>query len=346
MTSAMEFQIALDGSPIEGLLHATIVTNNCFSSDSYALTFAMGAPPLGDIAFWSLLSSVYVEISVTSAYEPVSQSLISGMIDTIRIDPIQQTVSIEGRDLSASLIDAYRQQDFVNQTASEIISTIALNHGLTPVITATSGSIGRYYGDGYTRLSTGQFSRIRSDWDLVVELARENGFDAFVLGTSLFFQPLSPSWAVPTRLALCDVKTIRFEQNLAIASNTTARVQSWNSQNVVSYDGSRSSNGSDSLSASPTPGDKPFLFSASNLTSQQVADSAGRYAAELNRLGTVLHAEMLWNLSLFPRTMIFIDETDSSLDAIYQIDTIERHHSTTFGSTQSIRAIIANPPSA
>src|ERR1700742_3738063 len=111
----MEFQIALNGSPIQGLLHASIVSSNCFSSDSYTLTLAMGPLPLGDIAFWSSLSTAYVEIGVTTASEPSSQSLISGMIDSIHVDPIQRTVAIEGRDLSSSMIDAYRQQDFVNQ---------------------------------------------------------------------------------------------------------------------------------------------------------------------------------------------------------------------------------------
>jgi prophage tail gpP-like protein len=108
----MEFQIALNGSPIQGLLQASIVTSNCFSSDSYELTFAMGPLPLGDITFWSSLSSAYVEIGITTPSQPTPQSLISGMIDTIHIDPIRRVVAIEGRDLSSSLIDAYRQQSY------------------------------------------------------------------------------------------------------------------------------------------------------------------------------------------------------------------------------------------
>jgi hypothetical protein len=340
-TEGMEFQIALDGSPIQGLLHASIVTSNCFSSDSYALTFAMGPLPLGDIAFWSSLSSAYVEIGVTTPYDPTLQSLISGMIDTIHVDPIQGTVAIEGRDLSSSMIDAYRQQDFVNQTASEVASTIALHHGLTPVVTATSSSVGRYYGDGYTRLSLGQFSRLRSDWDLMVQLARENSFDVFVCGSELFFQPAISSSNAPVYIALRDVKTIRFERTLTIASSTTARVQSWNSQNMASYDSNGASGGAGATQTPSTSGDQPFLFSASNFTSQQVTDSAGRYAAELSRLGIVLHIEMPWDLTLSPRAQILIDETNSLFDATYKVDNIERHYSTTSGSSQIIRAVIA-----
>jgi hypothetical protein len=336
----IELQVTLNGSPIDGLLHASIVTSNCFSADSFALTFAMGSPPMGDTSFWSSLSAAYVEIGVTAPYGPTWLSLISGMIDSISVDPIQGTVAIDGRDLSSSMIDGYRQQDFVNQTASEVVSTIALHHGLTPIVTTTSGSVGRYYGDGYTRLSLGQFSRLRSDWDLVVQLARENSFDVFVQGTTLFFQPSTSSGDIPLHLALRDVRTIRFEQALTIASNAKARVQSWNSQNMASYDSNNSGDSSSPSQVSSAANAQPFLFAASNFTSQEVTDSAGRYAAELSRLGTVLHAEMPWNLLLSLRTRIFIDETDSVFDTTYQIDNIERHYSTTSGSNQTIRAVI------
>lgn len=335
-----ELVVILDGRQIFGLLHASIVTTNCFSSDSYSLTFAMGPQPLGNLIFWSSLSSAYIEISATTGPEGVSQDLISGMIDTITIDPIRGTVAIEGRDLSSFLIDSYRQQDFVNQTASEVLEVIALYHGLTPVVTATSTSVGRYYGDGHTRLSLGQFSRLGSDWDLVVQLARENTFDVFVQGNKLFFQPATSAQEVPLRITLPEVKIIRFERNIATASKTKARVQSWNSQHMTSY----ASDGTDDragLSQEPaaTPG-QLYLFSASNFSSEQVTGSAARYATELSRLSTVLHIEMPWDLSLSPRRLLLMDQTGSQLDASYRIDNMERHYSTTSGSSQIIRAVV------
>lgn len=334
-------RVALNGDPIQGLLHASIVTSNCFHSDSFDLTFATGPWPLCDVAFWSSLSSAYIEISVAEESSSVRQNLISGMIDTVLVDQIQGTVSVEGRDLSASLIDGYRQQDFVNQTASEVVAAIAQFHGLTPVVTATFGNVGRYYGDGYTQLSLGQFSRLRSDWDLVVQLARENGFDIFVEGTSLFFQPAASSDATPVRIAVRDVKIMRFEQSLAMTQNASARVQSWNSQNVASYATDDANGGPLADQASSTGDVQPFLFAGTNLTSQQVTDAAGRFAAEVNRLSTVLHIEMPWDLTLSPRTRILVNETASILDTTYQIDHIERHYSTTSGSSQTIRAINA-----
>ncbi|MDR3532815.1 MAG: hypothetical protein P4L90_19955 [Rhodopila sp.] len=335
----MEISIAINGIQIQGLLHATVTLSNCFSSDSYALTFAMGPAPLSDIPFWASVSSAYVEVSVLATYEPTSQSMITGMVDTVIVDPIHRTVSIEGRDLSSSLIDAYRQEDVVNQSASEVVSAIAQHHGLSAVVTPTSGNVGRYYGDGYTRLSLGQFSRLRSDWDLVVQLARENSFDVFVEGTTLFFQPSTDALAVPVRIAPQNVQAMRIERALAINSDVKARVQSWNSQNMTSYESNNNTNTTEAVPPPQTSGSQPFLFSASNFTLQQTTLTAERYASELVRLSTVLHLEMPWDLSLSPRMSILLDDTGSSFDGMYRIDAIERHYNSISGSTQNIRAI-------
>ena len=258
---------------------------------------------------------------MSEGYEPTSQTLISGMIDTINVDPIKGIVAVEGRDLSSTLIDLYRQQDFVNQTASEVASAVALYHGLVPAVTPTLSNVGRYFGDGNTRLSLGQFSRFRTDWDLVTISPRENAFDVFVQDTTLFFQPADAAAYMPVRLALRDVKTMRFEQTLTMASNATARVQSWNSQNMTSYDSSQPGGDSNEPTDPTATGDQPFLFAASNFTSQQVTDAAAQYTAELNRLGIALHIEMPWDLALSPRTIILIDETNSAFDTTYKLIT-------------------------
>jgi hypothetical protein len=327
--------VSINGTAAPGLLHAAITSTNYFSADSYALTFALGDDPLSDIARWSALTCGCVQVMAGSAPGPALINLITGMIDTVHIDAIRGTVSLEGRDLSASLVDSYQQGDFVNQTASEVVATIANRHGLGAVVTPTAGFIGRYYGDGYTRLSTGQFSRLRSDWDLVVELARENQFDVFVDGTRLFFQP-SP--AVPPALTAITpgmVQGMRFNRSLAVAPGGAARVQSWNSQTMACYD---SGAGPAATPMNGPPG-QPFLFSASNFTSSQVAQTAARYTAEISRLQTTLLIEMPWDLRLAPRGGILLGETGPGLDGVYLVDCVDRYYSTTAGSRQIVRAV-------
>ena len=331
--------ITLNGRPIDSLLQASLTASNCFSADSFSLTFAVGACAVEDLDFWAAISTAYVEVSAATDEGLMAQVLITGMVDTTHIDPIQRTVVVEGRDLSSSMIDSYRQQEFINQTASEVVSTIAQSHGLSVQVVATSDNVGRYYGDGYTRLSLGQFSRLRSDWDLVVQLARENRFDVFVSGTTLFFQPPTTAANAPVLIAASDVRRIRVERTLSIAPSASARVQSWNSHSMAAYD----SNSADDV-ASPTRnlsqiGNPAFLFPASNFTLTQVTNSANRYTAELNHLAEALYLEMPWDFSLGPRQTILLCGTDSRLDKIYQIDNIERHYSSKSGSTQSIRAV-------
>jgi hypothetical protein len=338
IADTIEFFVSINGSPISGLLHASLATTNCFSADTFSLTFSIDRYPPGDIAFWSSISAAYLEISASTPNRPSDSFFVSGMIDTVLVDPINRTVAIEGRDLSSLMIDSYRQQDFVNQTASEVVSTIARHHSLNAFVASTLGSVGRYFSDGYTKLSLGQFSRIRSDWDLLVQLARENDFDVFVEGRSLYFQPARDAISSLIPISIRQVQRLRVERNLGINSNPGVKVQSWNSQNMVSYDGSALGDGT-ATAGDLSPGSAPpFLFSASNFTSQQVEDSAGRYSTELGRLATVLNIDMPWDVTYSPRQSILLNGTESIFDTAYRIDSIERHYSSTSGSFQSIRA--------
>jgi hypothetical protein len=336
----LEIEVLINGDQISGLLCASIATTNCFSADTYSLTFAIGGDPLANIAFWSAIPSALIEVRVvtSSDFGSTYKSLITGMIDTIHVDPIRGTVGIEGRDLSSLMIDSYRQQDFVNQTASEIVSTVARYHGLRPITVPTTGNIGRYYSDGYTKLALGQFSRLQSDWDLLVQLARQNAFDVFVDGHSLYFQPSDEFSFDPLPVALQNVQSARIERCLNIPTDAAARVQSWSSQNMAAYDSDSSGE------AAPTDRDSSstnlsFLFSGSNYTPQQVSDAAERYAAELSRLGTVLSLDMPWDLTYSPRATCLLQGTASTFDTVYRIDSIDRHYSSTSGSRQRVRAV-------
>jgi hypothetical protein len=329
----------INGAETPGLLHGTITSTNCFSADSYSLTFAMGSAPLRDISYWSTLSYGFVDVLAKVATDSSRTSLIMGTIDTVYIDATRGTVSVDGRDLSASLVDSYRQVDFVNQTASEVVIAIATSHGLAPVTIPTSGNTGRYFGEGYTRLSTGLFSRLRSDWDLVVQLARENGFDVFVRGRYLYFLPAIEVALDVVNLTPDSIFNMRLERSLAVTPTPTVKVQSWNCQNMVPYSGGITNEaGQVSVTAADSEG-QPYLFSVSNLTSAQAAQAAVRYAAEINRLRTALLLEMPWNVNMAPRTGVMLTKTNSPLDGLYRIESIERRHNSMTGSLQSVRAV-------
>lgn len=331
--------VTIDGFAVPGLLSATFTSTNSFSADCYSLTFAMGVPPLRDIYYWSTLSSGCVNVVIANVMGPPPASLITGMIDTVCIDATRGTASVEGRDLSASLVDSYRQLDFVNQTASQVVATIANWHSLEAIVTPTSGNTGRYFGEGYTRLSTGLYSRLCSDWDLVVQLARESNFDAFVQDNSLFFQPATTVPLNVVNIVASDLVSLRLDRALGMSRNATVRMQSWNCQNMVPYISGAAGPVSTDAALSSGTGGQPYLFSASNFTSAQVTQSAARYAAEISRLQTTLQLEMPLNLALAPRTGLMMSQTGSPLDGLYRVESVERYYNSVTGSRQSVIAV-------
>src|SRR4051812_16958957 len=116
----MSLLVTIKDTPVSGLLQGDITTTNYFSADTFSLTLALPRAAPIDLSGWASHPALYV--TVTDASSPTSANLITGIADSLTIDPILRTISIEGRDLSARLIDSYSQRDFVNQTASEIVA--------------------------------------------------------------------------------------------------------------------------------------------------------------------------------------------------------------------------------
>jgi hypothetical protein len=331
--------VEIDGAETSGLLHGTITSNNYFSADSYSLTFATGPQPLRDISYWSTLSYACVNVLTKVSSGSSQISLIMGTIDSVYVDATRATVSIDGRDLSSSLVDSYRQVDFVNRTASEVVVAVASRHGLAPIVAPTSGSTGRYFGEGYTRLSTSLYSRLRSDWDVVVQLARENDFDVFVKGRTLYFVPATKIPLDIVTLTPDDIVDMRLERSLAVAPTATVKVQSWNCQNMAPHSGGASGEAGNLSTTAAGSESQPYLFSVPNLTSEQAAQAAASYVAEIGRLRTTLLLEMPWNIDMAPRTGAMLTKTGAPLDGLYRVESIERRYNSVAGSVQSVRAV-------
>ena len=87
------------------------------------------------------------------------------------------------------MIDAEIAQSYVNQTASQIAGTIAVEHGLIPNITKTSRLVGQYYQRDHARTVLGLNSRVTTEWELLTTLAREEDFLVSVINGTLNFEP-------------------------------------------------------------------------------------------------------------------------------------------------------------
>lgn len=338
----MSISLFLSGQKINGLMQVTITSNNYFSCDCFSFTIASDPSSLESLDQLTDLASGPIELRTDPSDDCDATTLLCGTADRASVDPIVGVFSAEGRDLSSALIDSYVQQDFVNQTASEVVATIAGEYGILAEVIPTVGNVGRYFADGYTRLSLGDFSRYRSNWDLIVELAREQDFDVYMNGLTLYFGPAALAVSNPVQLRLHDVISMQFHQNLRLNAPLAVAVQTWDSQQARASRGVASS-ASTAVMGSGTSSGMSYLFSQPNLTPEQADARAAMYVREVCRLGTQVRIRMPWNININPRSVISVTGSGTSFDGLYTVDLVERMYSTTAGSLQLVTATTWSP---
>lgn len=114
------------------------------------------------------------------------KQLITGNVDNIQFDPVRRIIELSGRDYTSLLIDAKTFDRWTNQTASEIATILAKRHGLTPVVTATIGAVGKIYEIDKIHDRHGS-----TEWELLTWLASIYDYVAYVQGMTLYFGPRS-----------------------------------------------------------------------------------------------------------------------------------------------------------
>ncbi len=148
------------------------VENNAFrGAGTFELTLAISAlpPDMQLLNWWAVQTTIRTElfISIVTQTGVNEKRHITGSIDTWHYEPARFEISAEGRDFTAKLIDAKTPgESFKNLTSSQIVTTLAQRHGLTPVVTATTQRVGEYYQIDSTHL-TGE----QTEWDLITSLA-------------------------------------------------------------------------------------------------------------------------------------------------------------------------------
>jgi hypothetical protein len=186
---APRLRVIANGQVIAGAMEAEVVSNNYFAADRFSASVALGIDQWAEASFWASEPNILLDIQFSLDGGASFTSLVQGAVDRVSLDPTFRLVYLDGRDLTASLIETPTQETFANRTSSEIASVLAARHNLTPRVSATSTPVGRYYQSEHDRTTLNQFSRTTTEWDLLVFLARHEGFDVFVQGQALYFQP-------------------------------------------------------------------------------------------------------------------------------------------------------------
>lgn len=328
-------RVLANGTQILGAESAEVTANNHYAADRFRISAALDADPGMGADFWSATDTLLLDVQIGFLPDGAPEggaawiSLVQGNVDLVSVDPIGGTVKLDGRDLTSVFIEARTQETFSNRTSSEIATILAGRHGLAAAVTATTAPVGRYYEIEHDRITLNAFSRATTEWDLLVWLAEREGFDVWVQGSTLYFQP--PAGSDPEMVlqpgGLID---LTMERALTLARDIQVTVKSWNSRQQNAF----------TQTAQSGTGNTPisYVYVHPNLTPAEALDIAQGRLAELSRHERVIQATMPGELSLTPRSQVALSGTDTAFDQVYFVDRIERRLSVQGGFVQRVRA--------
>ncbi len=351
---AIFLRLLLNGAVVAGVTEAEVCTSDHQAAGWFRVTVAFGLDLVFTPATVASMTQATAQILVGLAapgLPPAAatwQSLMTGTVDAITLDMVDGTAELTGRDFTALFIDTLSAETFSNNTASEIAQTLALRHGLTPVVTATTTPIGRYYQDGHDLTSLYRSSKTVTEWDLLSSLAEIEGFDLYVQDSSLFFAPplaaaLPAIWQwMPGGTAATTLTTLQMERSLALARDIVVTVQSWNSRQAQmitqTVRSSRYGAVKPSASTSATTA-TTYVVLRPNLTPQQAMNLATQTLSDLSRHERVVTVTMPGELDLAPRSLVLLQGTNTEFDQTYSVDEITRRITMREGFVQTVRAV-------
>lgn len=313
-----------DGGALPGVLAADVFANNHLAADRFRLRLAASVADLAG------LQAPGLRLDVQAGWDGGWTSLIVGTADALAFDPVRGVLEVEGRDLSAELIETQASETFANRTSSEIVKIIAARHGLSADVEPTSTPVGRYYQAEHDRVALGQFARAMTEWDLLAFLAGQEGFDLFMQGDTLRFGPPDGD-AVPLRVEDC--LSLELGHELGLAREVAVTVRSWGTRAGVALEHTARGPG-----GSKTGGGKPLrhVLVRPNLDAVQAQRVAERALADLLRHEWTARATMPGELGLTPRRRVALVGTRTDWDRVYAVSELSRHLDVRRGFTQRI----------
>ena len=327
---APRLNVLVNGVPLTGATEALVSSTAFFSADRFRVQAALS----GDAFVWAAETQLLVDVQMALSPLGPFVSLVLGYADLTSIDPIAGTLVLEGRDLSAQLIEARTQETFANRTSSEIATILAGRRGLVANVQATTTTVGRYWELEHDSLTLNAAGKATTEWDLLVSLAKREGFDLWISGTTLNFLPPDLA-AAPVALPMTSVESLRLERALTFAGDILVAVKSWHSRaGSVTVQTAQTSRGGASS--------REYVYVVPNLMPQAAQTYAQNVLTELTQHELVASIEMPGELVLTPRTMILLQGTNTIFDTALRVDQIERRLHATRGFSQRLRARAAS----
>lgn len=331
--------VQVDGSTHLDLIGFETEVNEFTAPDTFSATFPIsGLPKDHDAAWWSAAEGVDIEIFAGRPRDGASfaagdlTSIFVGKVDDVAVDWTERTLTINGRDLTAPLVDTKTSEKFTNKTSSEIVEALAGKYGMTPKVTATTTKVGKFYTIDHVDLKDE-----RTEWDLVTWLAREEGFRVFVKGRELHFEPIPTSAAgepfVIKRVAADagqtesgNYVTLRTSRTLTVASDLKVTVKSWNSKKKRSFTATAQRKGK-ATGVGRGGGQKhkqEYSYTIPGLDLDQAQKRANQILAELSKHAMKLGFDGPAEEGLHVSDTIRLEGTGTAWDQVYFPESIHR----------------------
>lgn len=266
------------------------------------------------------------------------KSIITGQIDEPRIHWGEGTVTVAGRDKSASLTEKRRSEQFKNQKSGDIVSKIAQDHGLTPQVNAGSDFAGKIYD-----VDTVHLLMNLSDHEILTRLAEREACRWYVDGTTLTFEPIGTEtdvygvlWVPPDgkgQVGKATVLDLETHRNMSAARPHSVAVRSWHHRDAKKYDGVNLSSG---------VGQTVEIEHHHNGRNQSQVDKLSKSRlkdAIRHDCNVVVKAAL--DLDIDPRQKMELSGTGTIFDQLYDIDSVEISISWQGGSEMSIAGKVA-----
>lgn len=300
------------------------------SANTFSIHLEPFQQPEGfDFQYWADKAPGGVQVEVFAGFLSTSQdvtarpsdptSLILGMADDVAINPLTGHLEVTGRDMTSKLIDQKTSNRWPQHTSSQIVTTLAQQAGLQVQATNTSTPAGEYYSSAY-----GQLARSRTMWDLITYLAKNEGYDAYVKGNTLYFQPpQSSATASPIQITIgrnqngvivSNATTLEFHRRLTLAQNLQVHVKSHHGWHAKSVDAvaTRGAKGGGS-------GTQAYSVSRPNKSEQQAQQLANNMLGKLAQHEFGFSATMDADLTRTALDQAQIIGTGTSFDTTYDL---------------------------
>lgn len=328
--------IKINGAGVGGVIRLEVSNNQHFQSDYFTAEIALqGQPDALNWAAWGDMTDGEIDVGIgfldkTGVLTNVTSYLV-GLIDRVTVSQAENIVTIEGRDYSAALIDQATLEKFPQQTSSQIATTLATRHGLTPQVTATKTPVGSYFGQEYATTTQRQ-----SEWDLLSYLAQKEGFQVYVRQKTLYFQPaVAPSgdsyalvWVPKSDKAASptgNLLTLQTKREMTLARDVIVTVTSHNAaEGKVVTQTAKSVNATRSKQTGTKSIAQTYVVERPNLTAEQALKLAQELLAEYSAHERVITGSMPGDNLLTFETPVTLTGTGTSWDQLYYLDRITR----------------------